>query len=79
MHQSMSFVTRLSSYLPILEWLPSYERRWLRPDLAAGLTLAAFTIPEAIAYAELAGLPAQAGFYASIVAPLLYMLFGTSR
>ena len=79
MHQSMSFVTRLSSYLQILEWLPSYERRWLRPDLAAGLTLAAFTIPEAIAYAELAGLPAQAGFYASIVAPLLYMLFGTSR
>ncbi len=45
----------------------------------AGLTLAAFTVPEAIAYAELARLPAITGLYAAIVAPLLYMLFGTSR
>lgn len=67
------------SRLPILNWLPTYEKAWLRPDLLAGLTLAAFTIPEAIAYAELAGLPPQAGLYASIAPPLLYMLFGTSR
>jgi len=45
----------------------------------AGLTLAAFTVPEAIAYAELARLPAITGLYAAIVAPILYMLFGTSR
>ncbi|MBI5251687.1 MAG: sulfate permease [Desulfomonile tiedjei] len=69
----------LRRYLPILNWMPTYERTWLRPDLLAGLTLAAFTIPEAIAYAELAGLPPQAGLYASIAPPLLYMLFGTSR
>jgi high affinity sulfate transporter 1 len=66
-------------FLPILNWLPNYERAWLRPDVMAGLTIAAFTVPEAIAYAELAGLPPQAGLYASIAPPLLYMIFGTSR
>lgn len=63
----------------MLNWLPAYERAWLRPDVMAGLTLAAFTVPEAIAYAELAGLPPQTGLYASIAPPLLYMVFGTSR
>jgi sulfate permease, SulP family len=51
----------------------------LSSDLIAGTTLAAFTIPEAIAYADLAGMPPQAGLYACIAAPLLYTLFGTSR
>ncbi|MFC1833629.1 SulP family inorganic anion transporter [Thermodesulfobacteriota bacterium] len=70
---------RLAHLLPILEWLPKYRKGWLRPDLMAGMTLAAFTIPEAIAYAELAGLPPQAGLYASMIPPMLYTLFGTSR
>ncbi|MFH1117431.1 MAG: sulfate permease [Pseudomonadota bacterium] len=65
--------------MPIIEWFPQYRKAWLRPDLMAGMTLAAFTIPEAIAYAELAGLPPQAGLYASIVPPMLYTVFGTSR
>ena len=71
--------TQLSHYLPIITWAPSYQKGWLRPDLMAGLTLAAFTIPEALAYAELAGLPPQAGLYASMLPPILYMFFGTSR
>ncbi len=71
--------TIFGRYVPILDWLPLYQKTWFRPDLLAGLTLAAFTIPEAIAYAELAGLPPQAGLYTSIIPPLLYMLFGTSR
>ncbi len=78
-HQNLPAVTRLSRILPIFQWLPAYQRESLRPDITAGLTLAAFTIPEAIAYAELAGLPASSGLYAAIAAPLLYMLFGTSR
>jgi sulfate permease, SulP family len=78
-HQNLPAVTRLSRILPIFQWLPAYQRESLRPDITAGLTLAAFTIPEAIAYAELAGLPATAGLYAAIAAPILYMLFGTSR
>ena len=78
-HQNVPAMTRISRILPIFQWLPAYQKESLRPDITAGLTLAAFTIPEAIAYAELAGLPATAGLYAAIAAPILYMLFGTSR
>jgi SulP family sulfate permease len=74
-----TLVIRLTQYLPILTWLPTYQKSWLRPDVMAGITLAAFTIPEAIAYAELAGLPPQAGLYASMIPAILYTLFGTSR
>ena len=70
---------KMAAYLPILNWLPTYNRAWLRPDLVAGVTLAAFTIPESMAYADLAGLPPQYGLYASLAAPILYLLFGTSR
>ncbi len=79
MLEQETFSDRLRGYFPIINWLPAYEKQWLRPDLIAGTTLAAFTIPEAIAYADLAGMPSQAGLYACIAAPLLYMLFGTSR
>ena len=79
MRRKLSYMTRLSHAVPIIQWLPTYDKSWLRPDLLAGLTLAAFTVPEAIAYAELARLPAKTGLYAAIVAPILYMLFGTSR
>lgn len=79
MRQEDTFSERLRNYLPIISWLPGYEKQWFRTDLIAGATLAAFTIPEAIAYAELAGMPPQAGLYASIAAPILYLLFGTSR
>ncbi len=73
------FVRQLSARLPIVQWLPKYEKAWLRFDVMAGLTLAASTIPEALAYAKLAGLPPQAGLYASMIPPILYMFFGTSR
>ena len=79
MEQNDTFSNRLRSYLPIIDWLPAYEKQWLRSDLIAGTTVAAFTIPIAIAYAGLAGVPSQAGLYACLAAPLLYMLFGTSR
>jgi sulfate permease, SulP family len=79
MRRKLSYVNRLSHAVPILQWAPTYDKSWLRPDVMAGLTLAAFTVPEAIAYAELARLPAKTGLYAAIVAPILYMLFGTSR
>ncbi len=74
-----SFSSRIKAFFPITSWLPAYDRTWLRADLLAGVTLAAFTIPEAMAYAGLAGLPPQAGLYAGIAAPLLYLLLGTSR
>ncbi len=55
----------LARFLPILGWLPEYERTWLRADLIAGLTVVALLIPEGMAYAEIAGIPPQAACYAA--------------
>ncbi len=69
----------LLRYLPILSWLPKYERSWLRTDLIAGLTVVALLIPEGMAYAQIAGLPPQTAFYAAPIGLLAYAIFGTSR
>ena len=52
---------RLLCMVPVLRWLPSYDKSWLKFDLIAGLTLAAFAIPDNMAYATLAGLPRNTG------------------
>lgn len=65
--------------LPILRWLPGYERSWLRPDLVAGITLAAYAVPVSLAYASLAGLPSQAGLYCYLAGGIAYAVFGTSN
>jgi sulfate permease, SulP family len=54
-------------------------RAWLRWDLLAGLTTAAVVVPQAVAYASLAGLPVQVGLYVAIVPMVAYALLGTSR
>lgn len=69
----------MASLLPISQWLPRYERRWLRDDLTAGVTLAAYAIPVSLAYASLAGLPPQMGLYCYLVGGIGYALLGTSR
>lgn len=69
----------LARLLPILDWAPGYQGKWFSADLLAGITVAAFCIPESMAYAGLAGLPPQAGLYASLLAVFAYALFGTSR
>ncbi len=69
----------LASYMPILEWLPKYDRSWLTIDLVAGLTLWGLIVPEGMAYAGIAGLPPQAGLYTLLAALLIYALLGTSR
>ena len=69
----------LKSFLPILDWLPQYNRNWLRPDIIAALTLWAVLVPEAMAYAAIAGMPAEAGLYAAPLALIAYAIFGTSR
>src|SRR5512139_3672497 len=66
-------------FLPILNWLPGYERAWLRGDILAGLTVLALLIPEGMAYAEIAGMPPQTAFYAAPIGLLMYSIFGTSR
>lgn len=49
----------LKAWVPILSWLPRYNVRWLQMDLLAGITVGLTTVPQALAYAEVAGLPVQ--------------------
>lgn len=65
--------------MPAARWIRSYDRRDLRPDLAAGLTIGAMLVPQAMAYALLAGLPPEVGLYAATVPVLVYAVLGTSR
>jgi high affinity sulfate transporter 1 len=69
----------IKSYIPILEWLPAYKKEWLRPDVIAALSVWALLVPEAMAYATLAGVPPEAGLFAAPLALLGYAIFGTSR
>lgn len=65
--------------LAVRTWLGSYDRSWLRLDLAAGVTLAAYLLPAALGDASLAGLPPQAGLYACLFGGLVFWLFCSSR
>jgi SulP family sulfate permease len=65
--------------LPILGWLPKYDRRLLRGDLAAGIAVTALIVPKNLGYAEIAGVPVQNGLYAAAAGALIYAIFGTSR
>ena len=69
----------LSSFIPILAWLPRYNRGWLIADILAGLTLWGLVVPEGMAYAGVAGLPPQFGLYTLVASLLVYAVFGSSR
>ena len=70
---------RLARFVPVLDWGRRYDRNALSNDLIAALIVTIMLIPQSLAYALLAGLPPEAGIYASIVPILLYSIFGTSR
>ncbi len=65
--------------LPIVAWLPGYDRRWLRGDLAAGIAVTALVVPKNLGYADIAGVPLQNGLYAAAAGGIVYALFATSR
>ena len=67
------------SLLPVITWLSSYQRAWLWPDIMAGLAVWAMTVPQALAYARIAGVPPVYGLYAVPLAMVAYAVFGTSR
>lgn len=69
----------LRRYLPILTWGRDYTADTLQADLLAAVIVTIMLIPQSLAYAMLAGLPPQAGIYASILPIILYAIFGTSR
>ena len=72
-------MTPLARYLPILDWGRAYTGAQMSSDLIAAVIVTIMLIPQSLAYALLAGLPPEAGIYASIVPILLYSVFGTSR
>jgi SulP family sulfate permease len=69
----------LSNFLPILTWGQTYDKTALTNDMIAALIVTIMLIPQSLAYALLAGLPPEAGLYASIAPIILYAIFGTSR
>jgi high affinity sulfate transporter 1 len=68
-----------AQWVPGVEVARSYRREWLRSDVVAGLVLAAILVPQGMAYAELAGLPAVTGLYTTITCLVAYAIFGPSR
>jgi SulP family sulfate permease len=70
--------TPLADWLPILRWAPGYSRQHASGDLMAAATVMLLLIPQSMAYALLAGLPAVTGLYASMVPLVIYALMGTS-
>jgi len=71
--------SRWHGILPAARWLRSYDPTWLRGDVAAGVTLAAYLLPAALGDASLAGLPAEAGLYACLFGGLVFWLFCSSQ
>jgi high affinity sulfate transporter 1 len=71
--------TRVERWVPGVHVVRTYQRSWIRADLVAGAVLAAILVPQGMAYAELAGLPAVTGLYTTIACLAGYALFGPSR
>jgi high affinity sulfate transporter 1 len=65
--------------VPLVRQLRTYDRRWLRGDLVAGVAVAALIVPKNLGYAGIAGIPLQNGLYAAAAGAILYAVFGTSR
>jgi sulfate permease, SulP family len=71
--------SRTRRYLPGVWVLREYQRGWLRGDLLAGVTVSAYLVPQVMAYAEVAGLPAITGLWAAVAPLVIYAVLGSSR
>src|SRR6476659_1558896 len=69
----------LARWIPAFTWLRAYDRSWLRGDVLAGITLAAYLLPAGLGDASLANLPPQAGLYACLFGGLIFWLFCSSH
>jgi sulfate permease, SulP family len=69
----------LTRFVPILDWARTYDRRWLRGDVIAGIAVAAMIVPKNLGYAGIAGIPVENGLYAAAAAAIIYAIFCTSR
>ncbi len=78
-HTPQDFRRNLGQWLPFYETGRHYRREWFKPDLTAGTTVALMAVPQAIAYATIAGIPPVYGLYAAIVLTLIVSLIGNSE
>jgi len=69
----------IGRFLPIVEWLPNYDRAWLKSDIIAGLSVWALMVPTSLGYATISGVPVQYGLYAAAVGLIAFALFTTSK
>jgi high affinity sulfate transporter 1 len=69
----------IGRFLPIVEWLPNYDRSWLKNDIIAGLSVWALMVPTSLGYATISGVPVQYGLYAAAVGLIAFALFTTSK
>lgn len=77
--RTMIFTMQWANYAPGLAQLQRYQKRWLRGDILAGITVAAYLVPQVMAYATLAGLPPVAGLWAALAPLAIYAMLGSSR
>jgi SulP family sulfate permease len=77
--QKIAEKMQIKEFLPILDWLPNYQKKNLQGDISAGLTVGVMLIPQGMAYAMIAGLPPIYGLYASTIPLIIYAILGTSR
>ncbi|KAF9568342.1 hypothetical protein EC968_002953 [Mortierella alpina] len=65
--------------LPIIKWLPKYNRTWALRDIIAGITVGLIVVPQGMSYAKVAGLPVQHGLYSAYIGAIFYCFMGTSK
>lgn len=75
----MPSTTKPRAHFGVPDWVISYRKDWLQPDIIAGLTAAAVVLPKSMAYTSIAGLPLQVGLYTAFLPMILYAFLGTSR
>ena len=69
----------IARFLPIVGWLPKYDRSWLKNDIIAGLSVWALMVPTSLGYATISGVPVQYGLYAAAMGLIAFALFTTSK
>ena len=69
----------IARYMPILHWLPRYNKAWLSGDIVAGLSVWALMVPQCLGFAAICGVPVQYGLYAAAIALIVYAFFASSR
>lgn len=69
----------MAKKIHFVRWFPNYAPRWLADDIIAGVTFALVLVPQALAFAALAGVPLQQGLFASCLPSAIYFFMGTSK